>query len=74
VGRHERMKRGNFHRLVGYFHQNNKKDEGQGEKRCHAKSMMSTQANERLKDTLSMCRLGRTWRKSTREGVKNGVG
>ncbi len=36
--------------------------------------MKCTQANERLKYTLSMCRLGRTWRKSTREGAKIGVG
>jgi hypothetical protein len=32
-----------------------KKGEGQGKEKCHAKSMMSNEANER-KYTLSMCR------------------
>ena len=43
------------------FHQNKKRRRPR-EERCHTKSMMSTQANERLKYTLSMYRLGRTRR------------
>ncbi len=31
-----------------------KQDEGQGKERCHAKPMMSNEANERLKCTLNM--------------------
>jgi hypothetical protein len=32
-----------------------RKDEGQGKEKCHVKSMISKEANERLKETLSMC-------------------
>ena len=34
-----------------------KKDEDQGKEKCHTKSMISKETNERLKETLSMCRL-----------------
>jgi hypothetical protein len=51
-----------------------KKDEGQGKEKCHAKSMMSNEANERIKYTLSMCRQVEHGGKSTREGAKRGVG
>ena len=34
--------------MVVYFQQN-KKGEGQGKEKCHAKSMMSKETNERLK-------------------------
>jgi hypothetical protein len=34
--------------LLVYFQQN-KKGEGQGKEKCHAKSMMSKETNERLK-------------------------
>ena len=40
-----------------------KEDEGQGKEDVTLKTMMSAKANERLKETLSMCHLGRTERK-----------
>ena len=49
-----------------------KKGEGQGKEKCHAKSMMSNEDNERLKrDTHHVVEHGG---KSTRDGAKNGVG
>ena len=32
-----------------------KKDEGQGKERCHTKSMMSSEVNERIKNIHSTC-------------------
>jgi hypothetical protein len=48
--------------LCAYFQQNKKK-RGSREGKCHAKTMMSTKANERLKERLSMYLLDRTRRK-----------
>ena len=48
--------------LCVYF-QRNKKRWGSGKGKCHLKTMMNTKANERIKWTLNMCRLVRTWRK-----------
>ena len=45
-----------------YFHQN-KKRRGTREGNYHAKTMMRQRVNERIKQTLSMYRLDRTWRK-----------
>ena len=43
--------------FVVYFQPNKKKAKAKRKERCHAKSMMRTQANGRLKYTLSMCLL-----------------
>jgi hypothetical protein len=40
-----------------------KQGEGQGKEKCHVKSMMSNEVNEKLGYTLSMCHLVRTRRK-----------
>ena len=39
----------NMCRLGLYYFQQNKKGEDQGKEKCHAKSMMSNETNERLK-------------------------